>query len=105
MHAQHCSSHVIALLLASCHSTGYNRVAARTISTRHQKPNEVAPGFTFSFLKKISVATENGIPAEISRFSGNFDRKELSNSKFRNFGFPAGISLYFTGIPVHFTEK
>jgi len=62
-------------------------------------------GFTFSFLKKISVATGNGIPTEISRFSGIFDRKEFSNSKFRNFGFPAGISLYFTGIPVHFTEK
>jgi hypothetical protein len=51
------------------------------------------------------VATGNGIPAEISRFSGDFDWKEFSNSKFRNFGFPAGISLYFTGIPVHFTEK
>ena len=62
-------------------------------------------GFMFSFLKKISVATGNGIPAEISRFSGDFDWKEFSNSKFRNFGFPAGISLYFTGIPVHFTEK
>ena len=33
------------------------------------------------------MTTGNGIPAEISRFSGNFDRKEVSNSKFRNFGF------------------
>ena len=62
-------------------------------------------GFTFSFLKKISVGTGNGIPAEISRFSGDFDWKEFSNSKFRNFGFPAGISLHFTGIPLLFTEK
>jgi len=66
---------------------------------------DVGAGFTFSSLKKISVGTGNGIPAEISRFSGDFDWKEFSNSKFRNFGFPAGISLYFTGIPVHFTEK
>jgi len=62
-------------------------------------------GFMFSFLKKNSVATGNGIPAEISRFSGDFDRKEFSNSKFRNFGFPVGISLHFAGILLLFTEK
>ena len=67
--------------------------------------SSVQIGFTFLFLKKISVATENGIPAEISRFSGDFDRKEFSNSKFRNFGFPVGISLHFAGIPLLFTEK
>ena len=63
------------------------------------------PGFTFSFLKKISVTTGNGIPAEISRFSGNFDRKEFSNSKFRNFGIPAGFSVHLAGFSVLFTEK
>jgi len=62
-------------------------------------------GFTFSFLKKISVTTGNGIPAEISRFSGNFDRKEFSNSKFRNFGIPAGFSVHLAGFSVLFTEK
>jgi len=68
------------------------------------KPNgESATGF--SFLKKNSVATGNDIPAEISRFSGDFDRKEFSNSKFRNFGIPVGISLHFAGIPLLFTEK
>jgi hypothetical protein len=65
----------------------------------------VVAGFTFSFWKKISVTTGNGIPAEISRFFGNFDRKEVSNSKFRNFGFPVGISLHFAGILLLFTEK
>ena len=64
-----------------------------------------AAGFTFSFLKKISVTTGNGIPAEISRFSGNFDRKEFSNSKFRNFGIPAGFSVHLAGFSVLFTEK
>jgi len=63
------------------------------------------PGFTFSFLKKISVTTGNGIPAEISRFSGNFDRKEFSNLKFRNFGIPAGFSVHLAGFSVLFTEK
>ena len=62
-------------------------------------------GFTFSFLKKISVTTGNGIPAEISRFFGNFDRKEFSNSKFRNFGIPAGFSVHLAGFSVLFTEK
>jgi len=51
------------------------------------------------------VSSENGKPAEISWFSGNFDRKEFSNSKFRKFGFPVGISLHFAGIPLLFTEK
>ena len=66
---------------------------------------EMSPGFTFSFLKKNSVTTGNGIPAEISRFSGNFDRKEFSNSKFRNFGIPAGFSVHLAGFSVLFTEK
>jgi len=65
----------------------------------------LSSGFTFSFLKKISVTTGNGIPAEISRFSGNFDRKEFSNSKFRNFGIPAGFSVHLAGFSVLFTEK
>jgi hypothetical protein len=51
------------------------------------------------------VTTGNGIPAEISRFSGNFDRKEFSNSKFRNFGIPAGFSVHLAGFSVLFTEK
>jgi hypothetical protein len=67
--------------------------------------NGLRSGFTFSFLKKISVTTGNGIPAEISRFSGNFDRKEFSNSKFRNFGIPAGFSVHLAGFSVLFTEK
>ena len=62
-------------------------------------------GFMFSFLKKISVAPGNGIPAEISRFSGDFDRKEFSNSKFRNFSFLVGISLHFAWNSVAFHRK
>jgi hypothetical protein len=56
-------------------------------------------------VRENSVATGNGIPAEISQFFGDFDRKEFSKSKFRNFGFPVGISLHFAGIPLLFTEK
>jgi len=79
------------------------------LNPEHYQPGETpkwaGPGFTFSFLKKNSVTTGNGIPAEISRFSGNFDRKEFSNSKFRNFGIPAGFSVHLAGFSVLFTEK
>ena len=49
------------------------------------------------------MSSENGKPAEISWFSSNSDRKGISNLKFRNSGLPAEISVYYTGIPVHFT--
>ena len=62
-------------------------------------------GLRFRFFKKNSVTTGNGIPAEISRFSGNFDWKEFSNLKFRNFGIPAGFSVHLAGFSVLFTEK
>ena len=69
------------------------------------KTHVTKPGLTFLFWNKISVSSENGKPAEISWFSGNSDRKGISNLKFRNSGLPAEISVYYTGIPVHFTRN
>ena len=73
--------------------------------TKPKRKRDATAGFTFSFSKKISVTTGNSILAEISRFFGNFDRKEFSNSKFRNFGIPAGFSVHLAGFSVLFTEK
>ena len=81
-------------------------LAKRIVCVRRPSARGVrGAGFTFSFLKKNSVTTGNGIPAEISRFSGNFDWKEFSNLKFRNFGIPAGFSVHLAGFSVLFTEK
>ena len=106
-------------LVCSCHCGRARKGDVHLVTTKdrvgvtsHLTPLSCKPldrwmgtGFTFSFLKKISVTTGNGIPAEISRFFGNFDRKEFSNSKFRNFGIPAGFSVHLAGFSVLFTEK